>query len=53
MRVLSVDDHPLLSEGIEAIINSQPDMQLVGSARTGVVSASVDMSSSPSCKVSC
>src|SRR5690349_11483115 len=35
IRVLSVDDHPLLSEGIAAIINSQPDMELVGQAASG------------------
>ncbi|MFN7939796.1 MAG: response regulator transcription factor [Bryobacteraceae bacterium] len=35
IRVLSVDDHPLLSEGIAAIINSQPDMELVAQATTG------------------
>ena len=29
IRVFSVDDHPLLREGIAAIINSQPDMELV------------------------
>jgi DNA-binding NarL/FixJ family response regulator len=35
IRVLSVDDHPLLSEGIAAIINSQPDMVIVSQASTG------------------
>jgi DNA-binding NarL/FixJ family response regulator len=35
IRILSVDDHPLLREGIAAIINSQQDMQLVSQAATG------------------
>jgi len=35
IRVFSVDDHPLLREGIAAIINSQPDMLLVAQASTG------------------
>ncbi len=35
IRVLSVDDHPLLSEGIAIIINNQPDMVLVSQAASG------------------
>jgi DNA-binding NarL/FixJ family response regulator len=32
IRVFSVDDHPLLREGIAAIINSQPDMSVIAEA---------------------
>jgi DNA-binding NarL/FixJ family response regulator len=35
IRVLSVDDHPLLREGIAAMVNSQPDMRLVAQAANG------------------
>ena len=35
IRVFSVDDHPLLREGIAALVNNQPDMVVAGEAATG------------------
>lgn len=35
IRVLIVDDHPLMREGIAAIITNDPDMVLVAEASTG------------------
>jgi DNA-binding NarL/FixJ family response regulator len=35
IRVLSVDDHPLLREGIAALVGSQTDMELVAEAANG------------------
>jgi DNA-binding NarL/FixJ family response regulator len=35
IRVLSVDDHPLLRQGIAALVGAQSDMVMVGQAATG------------------
>jgi DNA-binding NarL/FixJ family response regulator len=35
IRILAVDDHPLLREGIAALVNSQPDMKLIAEAANG------------------
>jgi two-component system, NarL family, response regulator len=35
IRVLSVDDHPLLREGIAALVNAESDMKLIAEATNG------------------
>jgi len=35
IRVMSVDDHPLLRQGLAAILNHEPDMTLVAEASSG------------------
>lgn len=36
IRILSVDDHPLLRKGIAALVNAEPDMKLIAEASNGL-----------------
>ena len=35
IRILAVDDHPLLRKGISALVNAEPDMKLIAEASNG------------------
>jgi DNA-binding NarL/FixJ family response regulator len=35
IRILTVDDHALLRQGIPALVNAEPDMKLVAEACNG------------------
>jgi DNA-binding NarL/FixJ family response regulator len=35
LRIFLVDDHPVVREGLKALVNGQPDMEIVGEAADG------------------
>jgi DNA-binding NarL/FixJ family response regulator len=35
IRVLCVDDHPIVREGLASLVALQPDMEIVGAAESG------------------
>jgi DNA-binding NarL/FixJ family response regulator len=35
IRILAVDDHPLLRKGVAAVVNAEPDMKLIAEASNG------------------
>jgi DNA-binding NarL/FixJ family response regulator len=41
LRILIADDHPLFRKGMHALIDSQPDMEVVGEAATGAEAISL------------
>jgi DNA-binding NarL/FixJ family response regulator len=47
IRVLLADDHPVLRWGVRDLVNSQPDMEVVGEAGDGVEAISVAQQQRP------
>lgn len=47
IRVVVVDDHPIIREGFTTILNAQPDMTLVGAASNGADALLLIKSQSP------
>jgi DNA-binding NarL/FixJ family response regulator len=41
IRVLIVDDHPLVAEGVEAVLRHESDIQVVGVARTALAAEEI------------
>ena len=47
IRVLLVDDHPVVRAGIEGILSSQPDIEVVGEASDGLEAISLNQTLRP------
>ena len=47
IRILIADDHPIVREGLAAILSAQPDMELVGEAADGVQAVTLALQDRP------
>lgn len=47
LRVLLADDHPIYRAGLRALIGNQPDLQVVGEARTGTEAVDLAATTTP------
>jgi DNA-binding NarL/FixJ family response regulator len=47
IRILTVDDHPVLRKGIAALVNAEPDMKLIAEASNGQEAVEVFRSHRP------
>jgi DNA-binding NarL/FixJ family response regulator len=36
VRILLIDDHPLVRTGLRAVLDAEPDLEVVGEADTGM-----------------
>lgn len=47
IRILIADDHPIVREGMAAILSAQPDMEIVGEAADGAQAVTLAMQTRP------
>jgi len=50
IRILIADDHPVLRRGLRALIEEEPDMEVVGEAGNGLEAVQTNATSFPSSK---
>jgi YesN/AraC family two-component response regulator len=47
LRVIIADDHPIVRDGLQAVIDDQPDMIVVGQAATGADAVTIALALRP------
>jgi two-component system, NarL family, response regulator len=47
VRVLIADDHPIVREGLHAVLSDQPDLEVVGQAATGAEAVALALAARP------
>ena len=47
IRILIADDHPIVRDGLAAILSAQPDMELAGEAADGAQAVTLALQTRP------